>query len=385
MLSTTSLPSALPDSAVDPSPLLRYSVSDQLLRRTSGPLRSAARFFRHASGRRMMLREPSVRVRENAAEQLEARQSNWVFSKPVVILDVVWNLAFVASGIVVLGLSVEEKPSVPLRVWIGGYLLQGAFHCVRVTLKYRRYMQTQARSASEGQYQNGISWERGVDFNSSSGSDIGDANDSADEQDQEGYSIRKRMDSANTMFSFIWWLLGFYWITTGGQNLTQDAPQLYWLCITFLAIDIVIVLICVVVACLVGIAVCCCLPCILAFLSVVADKQEGATKEEINQLPKYKFRRADGHKLDVDGDDAQASSCKGIMTECDSDTPAEHVLSTEDAECCICLCPYEDGAELRELPCSHHFHTDCIDKWLHINANCPLCKFNVHSGNHSQV
>ncbi|XP_054782995.1 E3 ubiquitin-protein ligase At4g11680-like isoform X3 [Prosopis cineraria] len=345
MLSTTSLPSALPDSAVDPSPLLRYSVSDQLLRRTSGPLRSAARFFRHASGRRMMLREPSVRVRENAAEQLEARQSNWVFSKPVVILDVVWNLAFVASGIVVLGLSVEEKPSVPLRVWIGGYLLQGAFHCVRVTLKYRRYMQTQARSASEGQYQNGISWERGVDFNSSSGSDIGDANDSADEQDQEGYRL----------------------------------------CITFLAIDIVIVLICVVVACLVGIAVCCCLPCILAFLSVVADKQEGATKEEINQLPKYKFRRADGHKLDVDGDDAQASSCKGIMTECDSDTPAEHVLSTEDAECCICLCPYEDGAELRELPCSHHFHTDCIDKWLHINANCPLCKFNVHSGNHSQV
>ena len=44
------------------------------------------------------------------------------------------------------------------------------------------------------------------------------------------------------------------------------------LCVTFLAIDIVIVLICLLVACLVGIAVCCCLPCILAFLSVMGDK-----------------------------------------------------------------------------------------------------------------
>ncbi|KAK4266771.1 hypothetical protein QN277_023648 [Acacia crassicarpa] len=384
MLSTASLPIALPDSAADSSPLLRYSVSDQVLRGTSGSLRRATQFFRRASGRRMMLREPSVRVRENAAEQLEARQSNWAFSKPVVILDVFWNLVFMISGIIVLGLSVEEKPSVPLRLWICGYLLQGVFHCVRVILKYRRYMQAQAqaqaRSASEEQHQFGISWERGLDFNSSSGSDIGD---SADERDQEGYSIRKRMESANTMFSFIWWLLGFYWITTGGQSLTQDAPQLYWLCITFLAIDIVIVLICVVVACLVSIAVCCCLPCILAFLSVVADK-EGATVEEINRLPKYKFRSPDEFSADDDGD-AQASCCKGIMTECGSDTPAEHALSKEDAECCICLCAYEDGAELRELPCGHHFHADCIDKWLIINANCPLCKFNVHTGNHSQV
>ncbi|KAJ0582287.1 putative transcription factor C2H2 family [Helianthus annuus] len=46
-------------------------------------------------------------------------------------------------------------------------------------------------------------------------------------------------------------------------------------------------------------------------------------------------------------------------------------------ECCICLCTYDDGTELRELPCCHHFHTTCIDKWLFINATCPLCKFNI--------
>lgn len=56
-------------------------------------------------------------------------------------------------------------------------------------------------------------------------------------------------------------------------------------------------------------------------------EQDGATKEEINQLPKYKFRRVD----EQENGDVQDSCTKGVMTECDSDTPAEHFLSMEDA------------------------------------------------------
>uniref|UniRef100_A0A2P2ISY0 RING-type E3 ubiquitin transferase n=1 Tax=Rhizophora mucronata TaxID=61149 RepID=A0A2P2ISY0_RHIMU len=65
------------------------------------------------------------------------------------------------------------------------------------------------------------------------------------------------------------------------------------------------------------------------------------------------------------------------MTECGTDSPVEHALSQEDAECCICLCAYDDGDELRELPCSHHFHSACVDKWLYINSTCPLCKYDI--------
>lgn len=66
------------------------------------------------------MREPSMLVRESAAEQLEERQSDWAYSKPVVVLDFVWNLAFVA------------EPNTPLRVWIIGYGLQCVMHMVCV-------------------------------------------------------------------------------------------------------------------------------------------------------------------------------------------------------------------------------------------------------------
>ena len=112
---------------MDSSPLLTHSIADhllrsrRLLRRQPPPLRgAAARLLRRASSRRMLLREPSVRVREHAAEQLEERQSDWAYSKPIIFLDILWNLAFVGTAIVVLCLSVKEEPEVPLRLWLVG-------------------------------------------------------------------------------------------------------------------------------------------------------------------------------------------------------------------------------------------------------------------------
>lgn len=48
-----------------------------------------------------------------------------------------------------------------------------------------------------------------------------------------------------------------------------------------------------------------------------------------------------------------------------------------DAQCPICLLEFEDGDEIRVLPCavSHRFHKDCVDPWLlAVSTSCPLCR-----------
>ncbi|XP_078681554.1 E3 ubiquitin-protein ligase ZNRF3-like [Branchiostoma floridae x Branchiostoma belcheri] len=45
--------------------------------------------------------------------------------------------------------------------------------------------------------------------------------------------------------------------------------------------------------------------------------------------------------------------------------------------CAICLEEFQDGQELRIVPCLHEFHKDCVDPWLLSNRTCPLCMYNI--------
>ncbi|XP_066319038.1 E3 ubiquitin-protein ligase At1g63170-like [Miscanthus floridulus] len=369
-MATPRSPSPRGDALLDSAPLLggvgrRRGGS---LRRPS--LRGASRLLRRG-GRRAM-REPSLLVREAAAEQLEERQADWAYSRPVVALDFLWNLAFILVSAVVLVLSHDESPSMPLRFWIAGYAAQCVVHMVCVAIEYRMRYGQRGGSPIPADEESGSG-------TSSSSSDDDDREHGSRGRSGDCLSVAKHLESANTMFSFVWWIIGFYWVSAGGEVLTHDAPQLYWLCIVFLAFDVFFVVFCVALACIIGIAVCCCLPCIIAILYAVSD-QEGASEDDIRQIPKYKFRKMEEpekESVSVPG------SSGGIMIECGTNQPIEKVLAAEDAECCICISAYDDGAELRELPCGHHFHCVCIDKWLHINATCPLCKYNVRKNTSS--
>ncbi|KAL9676802.1 hypothetical protein QQ045_005022 [Rhodiola kirilowii] len=55
------------------------------------------------------------------------------------------------------------------------------------------------------------------------------------------------------------------------------------------------------------------------------------------------------------------------------DSGNQRVISENEAVCAICLAAYDDDNELRELPCSHLLHKECVDRWLRIKARCPLC------------
>ncbi|XP_048440832.1 E3 ubiquitin protein ligase RIE1 [Pyrus x bretschneideri] len=320
-------------------------------------------------GRATGRRGPSMLVRETAARELDERRADWGYSKPVVALDMMWNTAFVVVSVVMLLWTKDEQPNTPIRLWICGYALQCIVHVVLVWVEYRRRNNIARRLSRRNQ--EAQQEEHQVDI---------DAVDTDDEEaagellNSTRSSVSKRCETVNTMVSFLWWIVGFYWVVSGGEVLLQNAPRLYWLAVVFLAFDVFFAIFCVVLACLIGVALCCCLPCIIAILYAVAG-QEGASEADLRILPTYRFRASCEEKPSV-------GAGKMIPVETTSGYLAvERVLLSEDAECCICLSPYEDGTELHTLPCNHHFHATCIVKWLKMNATCPLCKFNILKGN----
>ena len=42
-------------------------------------------------------------------------------------------------------------------------------------------------------------------------------------------------------------------------------------------------------------------------------------------------------------------------------------------ECSICRDNYQNGETIKELPCGHIYHVNCIDKWLEQERKCPYC------------
>ncbi|XP_022726441.1 E3 ubiquitin protein ligase RIE1-like [Durio zibethinus] len=358
-MSSTSLSQTATTAASDPhAPLLRPRQPDASTARPS----TLALLLGRATGRG----GASMLVRETAARELEERRVDWGYSKPIVALDMLWNTAFLAVSIVMLIYTMDERPNTPIRLWICGYALQCLVHVVLVWLEYRRRNSRRTSARDE---------ERRDDA-------AGDVNDSEDEEDgiergpsgSNQSSVARRCESLNTMASFLWWMVGFYWVVSGGDILLQNAPRLYWLAVVFLAFDVFFAIFCVVLACLIGIALCCCLPCIIAILYAVAG-QEGASDADLSILPKYRFQTINN------AEKPSVGAGKMVPIETSSGYLAnEHILLPEDAECCICLSSYEDGVDLHALPCNHHFHSTCIVKWLKMNATCPLCKYNILKG-----
>ena len=49
---------------------------------------------------------------------------------------------------------------------------------------------------------------------------------------------------------------------------------------------------------------------------------------------------------------------------------------SEQKECTICLTPFAEAGygAITTLPCLHVFHKECVDPWLALNRNCPVCR-----------
>ncbi|PIA65252.1 hypothetical protein AQUCO_00100616v1 [Aquilegia coerulea] len=296
----------------------------------------------------------------------------------------------IIASVVVLAVSRDEKPQAPLFAWIVGY----ASGCVAtLPLLYWRYrhrnnQHTEQESAQPRQSssQNNPPSEptpyTAITISRISEEEEHHASVTATGNGQNTRSLSVRLNvlvdhlkMALDCFFAVWFVVGNVWIF-GGHSSSADAPNLYRLCIVFLTFS------CIGYAMpfILCATICCCLPCIISILGFREDltHTRGATAESISALPTYKFKLK---KNRGGGDEEMNPDGVGEGGIVAAGTEKERVISGEDAVCCICLAKYADNDELRELPCNHFFHMECVDKWLKINALCPLCKCEVGENN----
>ncbi|XP_065850042.1 E3 ubiquitin-protein ligase At1g63170 isoform X2 [Euphorbia lathyris] len=291
-------------------------------------------------------------------------------------VELVLTVSQIIASIIVLAVSRHEHPRAPLFAWIVGY----ASGCVAtLPLLYWRYHHRNQVSEQElvqpRQGSSHISVPAGSYSVSVSRNSEVEERRSSPRSGQNSAAINARLKTlieyfkmALDCFFAVWFVVGNVWIF-GGHSSAIDAPNMYRLCIVFLTFS------CIGYAMpfILCATICCCLPCIISLLGFREDlgQTRGATSESIDALPTYKFKL----NKNRNGDDNNLVAGDGGTV--GAGTEQERSISGEDAVCCICLAKYANNDELRELPCCHFFHKECVDKWLKINASCPLCKNEV--------
>ncbi|CAH9102001.1 unnamed protein product [Cuscuta epithymum] len=285
-------------------------------------------------------------------------------------IELSFTLGKIIAAIVVLSISRHEKPRTPLFAWVVGYAVGCAASLPLLYWRYHHRGQATGRGPAQGSRRVSSTSDPNsyITFSlTQSSEDEGghNATDNDEARNARIVAFTSHFKMALDCFFAVWFVVGNVWIF-GGHSSSSDAPNLYRLCIVFLTFSCIGYAMPFILCAM----ICCCLPCIISFLGVREDMNgmRGATEECINALPTYKFRPR------KNGENGSGAEGAGFL---EAGMDKERSISGEDAVCCICLSNYEEDDEVRELTCSHFFHTECVDKWLRLNASCPLCKCEI--------
>ncbi|KAF3528601.1 hypothetical protein DY000_02042297 [Brassica cretica] len=53
------------------------------------------------------------------------------------------------------------------------------------------------------------------------------------------------------------------------------------------------------------------------------------------------------------------------------------MLNSEMNQCAVCMDEFEDGRDVKQMPCKHVFHQDCLMPWLELHNSCPVCRYEL--------
>ncbi|KAI3466396.1 hypothetical protein Pfo_023059 [Paulownia fortunei] len=224
-------------------------------------------------------------------------------------------------------ISQGERPVWPMRIWVSAYAFGCLLSLILLCWRYRLVYSTQGDNSSFSDVEQQRSREESRNFQ----------------------YVHKCRASLELLFA-IWFVMGNVWVFDSRFGSYRGAPKLHVLCISLLAWNAVSYSF----PFMLFVLLCCCVPLLSSLLGYnmnTASLNRGATEEQLASLPCWKYKEV-GNNLEL-GNSAKNS---------------------EIPECCICLVKYRDKEEIRQLPCTHIFHLNCVDQWLKIVSCCPLCK-----------
>ena len=104
------------------------------------------------------------------------------------------------------------------------------------------------------------------------------------------------------------------------------------------------------------------------------DLKEEPTDDPIEQIFPYRRRNAIFmHHTSLGGMNLTAK-LSGLSQETIDTIKSSNVTQETEKDCVICIEQCLVGEWTRTLHCAHFFHRHCIDPWLRVQNNCPICR-----------